>query len=299
MIAVRYEMKWMPIVFLTFFFSGCASLQERIAQQIEYVIPKDAAAPGEVFQIGYILPEEVRGGYVRFLGKKYRVFPRKDLGKRTFMSFLPIPKVKPGKYRILCYFFVEKEKPPVEEKLFVQILPDFMEHLVDKVRGRRFKVKEYVKDRTRIQSLLSHSVYKPQKMQDFILPVGGEVVSTFGTIRKYGEKVEVALEGIEIASISASVMDVNAAADGKVLLAEKLHMLGNTVLIDHGFSFATLYCHLKNLEVKAGQVVLRGDRLGLIGNTGGAAKGRCLYYQLFVAGTPVDVQNYSSIDIFE
>jgi len=131
------------------------------------------------------------------------------------------------------------------------------------------------------------------------LPLGGEVVSTFGTIRKYGEKAEVALEGIEIKSVSASIVDVNAAADGKVIIAEYFSMLGNVVLIDHGLSFATLYCHLRNVEVKASQTVLRGDRLGLVGNSGGASVGKRLYYQLFVSGSPINVQRYTDISIFE
>ncbi|MCK5242127.1 M23 family metallopeptidase [bacterium] len=290
---------WTAPVILMIFIGGCSSLQQRISQQIEYIIPKEEASPGEVLQIGYILPEEVKGGYVRFLNKKQSIFRRKDLGERTFTSFLPIPQINPGKYRLLCYFLLGKGIKPVEEELSIQVLPDFIERPVDKVKGRKFKVEAYIEDRTKIQRLLIKPQYRAKILQDFILPVGGEVVSGFGTIRQYGSKAEVALEGIEIALVSASGLEVNAVAEGKIIMAEKLPMLGNTVLLDHGFSFATLYCHMKNIGVKTGQEVLRGDRLGLVGNTGGAAKGKRLYYQLFVSGTPVDVQSYSKIDIFE
>lgn len=293
------KIKWLAPMLLLIFIGGCSSLQQRLAQQIEYVIPKDEASPGEVFQIGYVLPEEIKGGYVRFLNKKYRVFRRKDLGEGAYTSFLPIPQIKPGKYRLNCYFLLGKGIKPVEEELSLQILPDFMERPVEKVKGRKFDVDAYMEERTKIQILLSKTKFRAIRMQDFILPVGGEVISGFGAIRQYGSKAEVALEGIEIASVSASVLDVNVAADGKVIMAEKLPMLGNAVLIDHGFSFVTLYCHMRNIEVKPGQKVLRGDRLGLVGKTGGAAKDQRLYYQLFIAGTPVDIQSYSKISIFE
>jgi Peptidase family M23 len=293
------KIKWLVPLALVVLIGGCSSIQQRIAQQIEYVMPKDEASPGEVFQIGYILPEEVKGGYVRFLDKKYRVYRRKDLGDRAYTSFLPIPRINPGKYRVHCYFLLGKGIKPVAEELSIQILPDFMERPVDKVKGRKFRVDAYMEERTKIQIMLGKAKYRTEKIQDFALPTGGEVVSGFGTIRQYGSKAEVALEGIEIASISASVLDVNASAEGKVVMAEKLPMLGNTVLIVHGYSFATLYCHMKNMEVKIGQEVMRGDRLGMVGRTGGAAKDRRLYYQLFIAGTPVDIQSYSKIEIFE
>ncbi len=279
--------------------SGCASLQERIGRQIEYIVPRDEASPGDVFHLGFVLPKEVRGGWVLFLDKKYRIYPRRDLPARTFTVFLPIPKVDPGEYTITCYFLAKKGKPPSKEELTVQILPDFIPQPVETVAARRFKVEGYIQERARIQSLLKKSSYKPEKLQDLVLPLGGEIVSGFGTVRNYQDKAEVALEGIEIVAVSASAIDVNTAADGRVILAEKLPMLGNCVLIDHGYSFATLYCHLRSFEVKAGQEVLRGDRLGLVGRTGGAAVGKRLLYQLFVTGTPVNVQAYTHIEIFE
>lgn len=284
------------VVLLT---SGCASVQDRVGRQIEYILPRDEAAPGEVFHLGFVLPKEVRGGWIYFLDQKYRIFPRRDLPSRTFTAFLPIPKVDPGEYPITCHFFVKKGKPPVKEELTMQILPDFIPRPEETVAARKFKTEAYIQDRSRLQSLLQKSTYKPEKLQDLVLPLGGEVVSGFGTIRNYKDKAEVALEGIEIVAVSATSIDVNAAADGRVILAEKLPMLGNCVLIDHGFSFATLYCHLRSIEVKSGREVLRGDRLGLVGRTGGAAVGKRLLYQLFVAGTPVNVQAFTNINIFE
>ncbi len=43
---------------------------------------------------------------------------------------------------------------------------------------------------------------------------------------------------------------------------------GNTVIINHGNGFQTLYAHLSAISVSAGQSVVKGQRVGLMGNTG-------------------------------
>jgi murein DD-endopeptidase MepM/ murein hydrolase activator NlpD len=290
------------LVFLTLSVAaGCASVSDRLAQKIQYILPKDQASPGDVLSLGVVRPPEIRGGNVRFLDKTYHLFPRRDLTTGTFTAFVPIPKVDPGEYPLTLLFQPREKGPVIREEFQIQILPDFLPRPLQSVPAKRFNTEQYIQERVKIQELVSTSEFKAAKLQDLMLPMGGEIVSEFGVRREYvgKDKVEVALEGLEIAPIGTTAVEVNAAADGLVRLAENLPMLGNTVLIDHGFSFATLYCHLKNLDVTAGQTVMRGDRLGFVGNTGGAAVGKRLYYQLYVAGTPVNAKAYSSIDIFK
>jgi murein DD-endopeptidase MepM/ murein hydrolase activator NlpD len=43
---------------------------------------------------------------------------------------------------------------------------------------------------------------------------------------------------------------------------------GNTILIDHGYGYKTFYAHLSKILVKKGQKVKRGEKIGLVGNTG-------------------------------
>lgn len=279
--------------------AGCASVSERLAQKIQYILPQDQASPGDVLSIGVVRPQEIRGGVIRFLDKTYRLYPRRDLAPGTFTAFIPITQVDPGEYPLTLVFQPREKGPAIREEFPIKILPDFLSRPLQTVPGKRFNTEQYIQDRMKIQELLGTSEFKAAKLQDLLLPLGGEIVSEFGMRREYVGKAEVALEGLEIAPISTTAVEVNAAADGVVRLAENLPMLGNTVLIDHGFSFATLYCHLKNLDVRAGQTLMRGDRLGFVGSTGGAAVGKRLYYQLFVAGTPVNVKTYTGIDIFK
>ena len=61
---------------------------------------------------------------------------------------------------------------------------------------------------------------------------------------------------------------VAAVADGTVVIAEDLFFTGKAVFIDHGDGLISMYFHLAELKVQAGQDVKKGETLGLVGSTG-------------------------------
>ena len=63
---------------------------------------------------------------------------------------------------------------------------------------------------------------------------------------------------------------VLAVADGKVVVAEDLFFEGNAVFIDHGNGLISMYFHLSEIKVEAGQEVKKGHTLGRVGSTGRA-----------------------------
>ena len=64
---------------------------------------------------------------------------------------------------------------------------------------------------------------------------------------------------------------VMAPADGLVSFAETgLHYEGALILIDHGQGLVSAYLHLSAVEVKAGDRVVRGQRIGAVGKEGRA-----------------------------
>ncbi|WP_456450606.1 peptidoglycan DD-metalloendopeptidase family protein [Hydrogenimonas sp.] len=59
-------------------------------------------------------------------------------------------------------------------------------------------------------------------------------------------------------------------ADGVVEFAgyHKRSGYGNLVIVDHGFGFKTYYGHLRKVTVRKGDTVVKGDVVGISGNTG-------------------------------
>ena len=66
---------------------------------------------------------------------------------------------------------------------------------------------------------------------------------------------------------------------------------GNCVILDHGGGVTTLHGHLSHIDVKVGQRVWVGARIGLVGSTG-LSTGPHLHYELCVDGVPVDALGY-------
>ena len=95
------------------------------------------------------------------------------------------------------------------------------------------------------------------------------IVSGFGSRRTYNNGTfHNYHSGIDFGVMTASNINIYAAADGTVLFAGELPIHGNYTVIDHGWGIYTSYSHQAQLLVTAGQEVKRGDTIGLIGSTG-------------------------------
>ena len=71
---------------------------------------------------------------------------------------------------------------------------------------------------------------------------------------------------------------------------------GNTIIINHGFGYETLYAHLSKQLCRAGQKVSRGDIIAEVGSTG-KSTGAHLHYEVRVQGSPQDPSNYYFYDL--
>lgn len=90
--------------------------------------------------------------------------------------------------------------------------------------------------------------------------------------------------------------DVFATGNAKVSYVGWRQGFGNTVILDHGYGYQTLYAHLFKSLVRVGQKVKRGDIIALVGNTG-ASVGPHLHYEVHQNGHPVDPRNYYFNDL--
>lgn len=91
--------------------------------------------------------------------------------------------------------------------------------------------------------------------------------------------------GLDLASTERA--PVPAANAGKIVFAGWLSIYGNAVILDHGYGLLSLYGHMSTLDVKVGEVVGKGQRLGTSGSTG-LAGGDHLHLEIFVQGKSVD-----------
>ena len=85
--------------------------------------------------------------------------------------------------------------------------------------------------------------------------------------------------------------DVVATGDGVVIKAQYDSGWGRYIKIDHGYGYETVYAHLWKINVKKGQKVKRGDKIGKSGNSGRAA-GFHLHYEVHKNNKTVDPLNY-------
>ncbi|MDR0845001.1 MAG: M23 family metallopeptidase [Tannerella sp.] len=90
--------------------------------------------------------------------------------------------------------------------------------------------------------------------------------------------------------------DIYVTGDGKVLFAGWRQEYGNCVEIDHGFDYKTLYAHLEKTLVHVGQQVVRGEVIGLSGNTG-KSTGPHLHYEVHFRGKPDNPIKYYYKDL--
>ncbi|MCB1380876.1 MAG: LysM peptidoglycan-binding domain-containing M23 family metallopeptidase [Alphaproteobacteria bacterium] len=118
-------------------------------------------------------------------------------------------------------------------------------------------------------------------------PVRGKVISNFGS-KPNGLKNE----GINIAVPEGT--SIRAAEGGVVAYAgNELKGYGNLVLIRHEGGFVTAYAHAKELFVKRGDTVKRGDVIAKAGQTGSVSSPQ-LHFEVRKGATALDPIKYLS-----
>lgn len=128
----------------------------------------------------------------------------------------------------------------------------------------------------------------------FIQPVEGIITTKYSAIRYVNDSAEPYVHsGIDIAAPTGTplVADNN----GKIVLAMELIISGNTVIIDHGMGIFSSYLHLDSMDVKKGQIVKKGEKIGTVGSTG-FSTGPHLHWTIHNNGVNVNPQFFIDKD---
>ncbi len=116
------------------------------------------------------------------------------------------------------------------------------------------------------------------------LPTAGQG-SRFGARRVFNGEPKSPHAGLDFRATTGT--EVLACADGVAVLAEELFYGGNSVFVDHGGGLVSVVMHLSRVDVRSGEVVRRGQRLGTVGATG-RVTGPHLHFAVRWHGARVD-----------
>jgi septal ring factor EnvC (AmiA/AmiB activator) len=108
-------------------------------------------------------------------------------------------------------------------------------------------------------------------------PVKGKILQPFGYREVGPKRAKVPHNGLSIDAEFGT--PVSAVADGAVSYTGRLRGYGQIVILDHGGGYFTMYGHLDEVDCFKGQLVLQGDPIGKVGDSG-SLSGPELYFEL-------------------
>ncbi len=167
---------------------------------------------------------------------------------------------------------------PMEPPDFLDALDRLAAELSD--RERKLKVME--------------SIYMNRDLRDQVMPSGrpirhGWISSYFGMRTDPFTGLREFHKGMDFAGKLGS--EVVAVADGVVTWAGDRYGYGNLVEINHGNGYVTRYGHNKELKVKVGDVVRKGQTISLMGSSG-RSTGPHVHFEVHYKGKVVDPARY-------
>jgi murein DD-endopeptidase MepM/ murein hydrolase activator NlpD len=130
------------------------------------------------------------------------------------------------------------------------------------------QLRQINQDKTLKESAFARVTQEREWTGDFHPPVKASISDVFGTSRTFNGRVQSVHQGLDYAVPEGT--PVGALNGGTVLLAQSLFFEGNCVVLDHGQGLLTLYMHLSKIEVRQGDHVTSGQRIGLSGGSGRA-----------------------------
>lgn len=120
---------------------------------------------------------------------------------------------------------------------------------------------------------------------NFSAPHSGRISGVFGSQRTYNGKPGAPHSGIDFEGAMGD--PIRAPKAGKIIMIEDLFVSGKTILVDHGCGLISSFLHLSSTDKKVGDVLQKGDVLGLAGKSG-LATGPHLHWGINLGSVRLD-----------
>jgi len=120
-------------------------------------------------------------------------------------------------------------------------------------------------------------------------PVSGKILHKYGKQKDIRLKTTINNTGIDIRAEAGT--EVKAVFIGLVSEVTYLSGFGNTVILDHGNGYYTVYAHLDEFFVEPDVVVNAGEVIGLVGDSG-SLEGAKLHFAIFANQTTENPQSW-------
>lgn len=133
-------------------------------------------------------------------------------------------------------------------------------------------------EQNRLRTMRRSTVDIPGLKGKLPWPVHGEVVSRFGKFKHPKLKTVTENPGIDIAAKKGT--KVVAVLDGVVTAITWLRSYGNTIIIDHGDGYYTVYAHVIDIQVTQNTYVTAGEVIASVGDSG-SLEGPKLHFELY------------------
>jgi hypothetical protein len=121
----------------------------------------------------------------------------------------------------------------------------------------------------------------------------GKEEADFADVRNYiyhGQKVDQQVHlGFDLSDVANG--PVSAANDGRVVWGSDLGIYGNCVVVDHGYGLQSIYGHMREIDVKVGDMVKKGQKMGIAGSTG-LAGGIHVHFSMQIDGVQVNPREW-------
>ncbi len=254
------------------------------ARQLVFTLSRSSAGPGDCISV-YVEHANKPGQFsvtAPFYEKPITFFPYGD----GYVGLVPIYAwLKPGDYPIR----IKDLSMNTDLTLTVKVLPrtfDAQYLWVSESTAALRTDDNEAKDQAFFDAARSHPIQRKLWDGPFVRPAEGITTTSYNSMR-YTNGNPVPTRHLAIDIGNAEGTPVTAANHGKVVLARKLILSGNSVVIDHGMGIFTSSFHLSELAVEEGKSVSKGDVVGRMGSTGYAA-GPHLHFAVWKEGTFLD-----------